>query len=261
MNTINLAWWTGVGGKNWGDMISPIIAQKISNAEIIHVPPHDTSNVFRYYSVGSIVPPASTNSEIWGSGIIQNIDKVHVKPKKIHAVRGPLTRQIFLKNDVECPDVYGDPALLLPRWYMPVIKKTHKIGIIPHYIDQGHPWVEINRNNPEVKIINILGGASHVVDEILSCENILSSTLHGIIAADAYGVPSKWIKLSNKLTGGSFKFEDYFMSVKREDIEPTVIVPTLSLNNIMSSMQKYTIDIDLDKLFEACPYKKTNDAK
>ena len=166
-----------------------------------------------------------------------------------------------MKNDVECPDVYGDPALLLPRWYMPAIKKTHKIGIIPHYIDQGHPWVEMNRNNPEVKIINILGGASHVVDEILSCENILSSTLHGIIAADAYGVPSMWIKLSNKLTGGSFKFEDYFMSVKREDIKPTVIVPTLSLNDIMPSMQKYTIDIDLNKLFEACPYKKTNDAK
>lgn len=255
-NTINLAWWKGMGGMNWGDAVSPIIAEKISGKKIVHVPPHDSSNTFRYYSVGSIIPPASHNSEIWGSGIIQKIEKVHISPKKIHAVRGPLTREIFLKNGIDCPDIYGDPALLYPIFYNPKVQKQYKIGIIPHYVDQKNPWILEKSKVSGVKVINILGGISNVVNDILSCEMIISSSLHGVIAADAYGIPSIWVEFSSAVLGHGFKFRDYFMSVGRSDTTPIKINKHTRLKDIYDSFYDYKINIDLERLYNSCPYKK-----
>jgi pyruvyltransferase len=34
--------------------------------------------------------------------------------------------------------------------------------------------------------------------------------LHGLVFADSLGVPNKWIYLTDKLAGGSFKFHDYY---------------------------------------------------
>ena len=119
---INIAWFIGEKGKNWGDALSPLISSLLSGKNINHINPWDTSGTFRYYVIGSIIPPSSPNSEIWGSGIIKEINHINIKPKKIHAVRGPLTREIFLKNGIDCPEVYGDPALLYPRFYNPKIE-------------------------------------------------------------------------------------------------------------------------------------------
>ncbi|HCI5723053.1 TPA: hypothetical protein NPO34_005233, partial [Klebsiella variicola subsp. variicola] len=51
-----------------------------------------------------------------------------------------------------------------------------------------------------------------VVDEIISCEYILSTSLHGVIVAQAYDIPTLWIKHNDINTDG-IKFYDYFDSV------------------------------------------------
>ena len=255
MKDINISWFLGEDGKNWGDALSPLISSLISGKNVKYVDPWDTSETFRYYVIGSIIPPSSTNSEIWGSGIIQNLDKIHIKPKKIHSVRGPLTREIFLKNGVECPEIYGDPALLYPRFYNPKIEKRYKYGVIPHYVDQNNPWVSKQKERKDVLVINILDPIDKVVDDIKKCEIILSSTLHGIICADSYNIPAYWVELSNKVIGGGFKFQDYFLSVNRPLVNP--IIPTLSskIEDYISNFTQYQIDIDLDKLYNSCPFK------
>ena len=256
MKTINLSWWSGMGGRNWGDALSPVLAKHISSgAKIEYVNPIDGSNKFRYYSIGSIIPPASSNSEIWGSGIIQEISHVSIKPISVHAVRGPLTRKILINSGIQCPEIYGDPALLYPRFYKPKIQKKYEIGIIPHYVDQQHQWVIEKSKVNGVKIINILGNINTVVDEILSCDMIISSSLHGVIAADAYGIPSIWVEFSDKVLGNGFKFKDYFMSVGRTDLRPIRINMHTRLIDIKQSILPYRIKIDLDALYESCPYK------
>lgn len=154
----------------------------------------------------------------------------------------------------KCPEVYGDPALLYPRFYQPNVKKKYAIGIIPHYIDQDNPWLNKFKDNPNVNIINILDPTINTfVDEINKCEMILSSSLHGIICGDSYGIPSYWIELSDKVIGKGFKFIDYFKSVKRPDIKPIEITEDSMISDM--KFHNYKISIDLDLLYNECPFK------
>ena len=75
--------------------------------------------------IGSIMDWMTNNeSYIWGSGVRDNTNKLKCKPHKVLAVRGPLSRQYLIDNGVDCPPVYGDPALLLPLITPPLHRET-----------------------------------------------------------------------------------------------------------------------------------------
>lgn len=258
MKSKNLSWWKTKKYPNWGDVLNPVLFEYISGEKPTFIGIGNSSDTHRYFCIGSILPSYSPNAEIWGSGFMNEPwpDKKFVKPKKIHAVRGPQTRQIYIDRGIACPEVYGDPALLLPRYYFPKVEKKYKLGIIPHYVDQDNKWVKWKGELPYVKVIDILSGVHNVVDEILSCEMIISSSLHGVIAADAYGIPNKWVEFSDKVGGGGFKFRDYFKSVGRKDRESIKIDGHKMLKNIYPKMYDVNLKIDLDKLYKSCPFRK-----
>jgi pyruvyltransferase len=256
MSKINISWW-GTNG-NWGDALNHILCNHISGKEVNKIETRTEDPIFRYYCIGSILEHVrAKNFEVWGSGLIAEHGKLKVKPNKIHAVRGPLTRKILLKQGYDCPEVYGDPALLYPNFYQPNAKKKYAYGIIPHNIDKDNLWLNQFKNNPNVKIINILDpSGERFIDEISECELILSSSLHGIIAGDAYGIPSYWIELSNKVIGNGFKFRDYFASVNRPIQDPIIPKKGQTIKSFANKFYDYKIDIDLNKLWDACPFKK-----
>ena len=71
---------------------------------------------------GELTALASINAgaEIWGSGMHDVEDRpVSCRNVRIHSVRGPLSRARWLELGVACPEVYGDPALLMPLLYPP----------------------------------------------------------------------------------------------------------------------------------------------
>jgi len=256
MGKINVSWW-GTNG-NWGDALNHILCNHISGKEVNKIFTRTEDPIFRYYCVGSILEHVrAENFEVWGSGLISEEGRLKVKPNKIHAVRGPLTRNILIKQGYDCPEVYGDPALLYPLFYQPNTKKKYAYGIIPHNMDKGNAWLDQFKDNPNVKIIDILDPTgTRFVDEVNQCQIILSSSLHGIICGDSYGIPSYWIELSNKVLGKGFKFNDYFASVGRPLNDP--IRPNLTdrIKDISHHFYDYKIDIDLNKLLDVCPFKK-----
>lgn len=248
-------WWTR-RENNWGDALNPILIQNMTgkkpilSTEVFNI---KKNNV--YSIIGSILDmPAEKNLVIWGSGFRSDNSQFKVKPKKICAVRGPKTRELILKQGIDCPEVYGDPAILYPYLYKPKVKKKYKLGVIPHYVDQNSPLLNIFKDDPTILIIDILSGIKRVVDEICSCERIASSSLHGIIAADAYGIPSIWIEFSNKIDGNGFKFYDYFESVGRKGECPLRITVNTTIQEIINHYRDYKVEINVEKLVDACPF-------
>lgn len=127
---------------------------------------------------------------------------------KPYLLRGPYSDKKFLEEGHEACNVYGDPALLLPLVYTPKAKRTAPIGIIPHL----HDYAAVKIECPNERVISLNGEIEDVIDEICACEYIVSTSLHGVIVAHAYGVPALWVKKGYIYTDG-IKFKDYFASV------------------------------------------------
>jgi pyruvyltransferase len=249
-------WWTGDGGNNWGDALNPILIQNLSGKKpILSEEVINLRNQEVYSVIGSILGATpDKNLVVWGSGFISSSSRFKMEPRKIYAVRGPLTRKLIIDQGIDCPKIYGDPALLYPLFYKPNIKKKYKMGIVPHFTDQNNPLLDYFKKYSDILIINILSGINEVVDEICSCEMIASSSLHGIIAADAYGVPSIWVEFSDNVRGSGFKFYDYFESVGRINEKPFRITENTTIQDIRNESKIYKLDIDLGKLIDVCPF-------
>lgn len=210
-NKMTHVWWpTKPEPGNFGDILTPYLFKHLAGYRAVYTPLHVKAPFF--ICVGSIINKATEYTTVWGSGAMCLEDKPNYKAKYL-AVRGPITRDLIIANGGTCPSIFGDPALLLPQIYKPNISCRYDLGIIPHYVDYEtvRNWYA---NSPEIKIINLLNSNVNVIiNEMLECRNIVSSSLHGIIAAVAYGLPVSWVEFSNKLSGDGTKFEDFFQSI------------------------------------------------
>lgn len=250
--------------ENWGDDLNEYFISSLTKRKILFKN-KSFFGIFvkqNYVCIGSVLDWISDkHSIIWGSGIMFNDRPLKVTPKQVLAVRGHLTREYLLKYGIECPEIYGDPALLLPYFYRPQQTKKYHIGFIPHICHQNDPVVkDFLRNNTNTVMIDLhhYRDWHDVIDLINQCELIISSSLHGLIVSDAYSVPNVWVKLSFKLSGGDFKFQDYFSSVGRKS-EPIVINKAIDMQDIESKAKEWkAITWDPKPLLEACPFKNAD---
>lgn len=216
--------------ENYGDLLSKYLVEKISGKRTLWYKPNGPNLKRNYLAIGSILNYADNKSNVWGSGII---DRKHpVDCDKIFAVRGPLTRNRLLDLGFDCPEVYGDPALLLPEYYKPKIKKKYRLGIVPHWMDY-RKVKKLFGENPDIRIINLVtSDIEKTTYLLLECEAIISSSLHGIIVAHAYNIPAVWVKFSDDLYGDDVKFFDYLESVNLVEYNPKKILQTLTIDDI-----------------------------
>mgnify|MGYP004507497087 FL=1 len=218
---------------NFGDLLSRWIVEKLSGKEVVKykyelVMPH-------FCAIGSILSRNEICSSVvvWGSGFIspQNKWKIRLTAirqffrgryghAKILAVRGKKTRNILINAGFECPEVYGDPALLMPTLYTPKKGESkYRVGIICHYVHEELPGF-LNNKLDGVKKIHIYRSYDKItdfIDEVCSCDVIISSSLHGLIIANAYGIPAVRMIVKgysvhpnkSKEYRQDFKYEDY----------------------------------------------------
>jgi hypothetical protein len=240
---------------NVGDALNVYLAKKITGETPVFVQTsHDTHR--KFMACGSILNHADKDTVVWGAGIA-NADDVIDPRCDIRAVRGPLTAdRCKLQAGIDCK-VYGDPALLMPMFYNPERMEHHKVGVIPHYINQS----EVFDTLPDGwKFINVFDDIETIVRQIKGCKKILSSSLHGLILAHAYGVPALWFEGMYPLGGDGTKFYDYFASVTSEGYDP--LGWPLKWHDIVAGgcVRGWVPDSDkitevCDKLWEACPFK------
>lgn len=246
--------------RNLGDDLNYYLLNIISNDHIRFKDCSFLSIIKRtnYLCIGSVIHHGNKNSIVWGAGCISQDGHIP-KLKSVLAVRGPKTRECLISAGINCPKIYGDPVLLLPLIYRPTINKSNKIGIVLNMADESSfDLITTNTEDPFIKIsVSKYSEWREVIDKIAECKLIISSSLHGLIIADAYNIPNIWVSVNgnNNVIGGDFKYLDYLESVKRHQLKP-IDIEELMNNGVDKYL--YLIDkpeIDLRPLLDKCPLK------
>jgi pyruvyltransferase len=244
---------------NFGDLLGPYLYRKITGTEPVFSQPSNVAFHSVYMTVGSLLHWCRENCIVWGSGVIYQGQQFPA-PQKTLAVRGPITRAHFLSQGYACPEEFGDPGLLVPLFYTPERPNALvDIGIIPHYSDK-LTCRELVGDDSSIKLIDVFDPIEKVVDQIVSCKTIFSSSLHGIILAHAYGVPAIWLRISDGLWGDDTKFHDYFGSVELPHTQPLTFTGVADVLDFDEGVLKRSqpprgrIDRLQSRLIDCCPF-------
>ncbi len=207
-DAIRLKWWNPI--PNLGDAVSPLIVAHLSGRPLTYVGDRVRGKLL---AVGSILNRARDGDVVWGSGLIDAESKPKGRRFLVAAVRGPRTASQVRALGIECPAIYGDPGCLLPRLYPrpPGRAPRFALGAIPHHRDQELLAIQ----DPAVKVIDILSSPAEFLAALWDCERVVSSSLHGIIFAEAYGIPAQWLVISDRVIGHGHKFADYYEGTDR----------------------------------------------
>ncbi len=250
---------------NLGDDLNYYLVRFLTGKKVINAYLSLDSRVTNYACIGSIIEwIGNDGTVIWGSGAMGYNKPLKYKPAKVCSVRGPLTRKYLLDNGIECPEIYGDPALLFPLIYKPQVNKRWRIGIIPHFSDVNLAVISELKQYENIKLISFINYKSwkNVIDDICSCDYIFSSSLHGLILSDAYNIPNIWIDFDNpsNISGGQFKYLDYFASVGRKQSTPVTVKSYSDIDVSLLDDYKQPI-LNLLPMIEACPFNNLHELK
>lgn len=252
-NRVNLHYWlsgeTTNAIHNLGDELSPIIVDYVLKLKGLSI-----TNAVRgkkhLYALGSIIQFGYQNTTIWGSGFLEKepflkknlFQRWPLRRLDVRAVRGPLTRERLLQFGHNCPEIYGDPGILMPLIYKPKVEISKEYMIIPHFTKDSY---YIDKYGKENVISMISDDYKNVIDQICSCKKIISSSLHGIILAEAYGIPAVFLK--DRPSFKDFKYLDYYFSTNRFDIkiadsaEEAISIEPMRLPSDIEKMQQNLI--------------------
>lgn len=222
------AWW--YISNNFGDNLNHYLIGAITQAPVIYTQRNRPHNIV----CGSILHEANEWSTVWGAGFGNEGQRLCTKYADVRMVRGELSRGIL---GIDC--AVGDPALLLPRYYSRKTRGNY-YGIIPHYTQYEAMLLQY----PDAFIIDPFLPIMQFIDSLCMCSHIVSSSLHGLIVADAYGIPNSWLKY-----GDEFKYRDYYSTTK----QPKEPIFEVSWDECFVSEYKHS----LDDMLSCCPFINT----
>jgi hypothetical protein len=197
-------WWDG--HPNFGDDMTPWLLPAYGL-----LPVHREPDRARLAGAGSVIDflPETFDGVVWGSGSMSG-DPHPLPFARVLAVRGELTRELV---GADAHAALGDPGLLVARRApRPAVRWT--VGIVPHGHHRSHAqFLGLARPGEGHHVVDVHQSARSAVHEIAACEAIVTTSLHGLVTADAYGIPAVWTVLDPPLHGGDFKFRDYESAV------------------------------------------------
>lgn len=209
-------WRPDDGTINFGDYLSLVIVEQCLR-QSGHTLADETSRQARMFAIGSILHYARDADVIWGSGINgrpgQDDLNRRVQTLDVRAVRGPRTQEVLRRRGLSVPDVFGDPALLLPQLFPGRFKRRRT-----------RPWIFVPNlhdirmiDHASGNVVSPLGSWNRRIEAILEADLVLASSLHGLVVAEAYGIPARYVRLSDGES--EFKYRDYYEGTGRFDVE------------------------------------------
>jgi pyruvyltransferase len=223
----------GHGHGNFGDKITPLLLKHVGVAVEWSPPEHA-----ELIGVGSILEKAPTQfrGTIWTTGFMHASSRGDFPRARVLGLRGKLTLQHVGHTGQKV--ALGDAGLLCDE-LVPSVKKKHKLGIIPHFVDVHDPFVHaLADGSAEARVIDICAEPRALLRSVAECENIISSSLHGLILADSLRIPNRWMELNRGaevVTGARFKFHDYYSAFGIE-LTPLALDASATLDKVLNAI-------------------------
>ena len=252
---------------NIGDTLGPVVVDWMLEQRGIDRE-KKVSKTRHLATIGSIIGRGKCDITVWGSGILKNDGSqkhsaelrlkrhrtLYHRKMDFRAVRGPYTREIILAAGYQCAQVYGDPAVLMPLIYQPRPCQRKGICLIPHHrtsISQetgGQFTLKVSPEMAESHGIFLLDPKTSdyraFIDALVSAELVISSSLHGIILAESYGVPTVFLNWG--MDDQPTKFHDWYRSTNRDTQSAKTIEQALETEPAplpeLDSMRKALLD-------------------
>jgi pyruvyltransferase len=208
-HTVKAYWWRDI--PNFGDAIAPLLLKRFADLDNVV---WDTISHSSIASVGSILEhiPPLWEGYILGSGKLRPDSRLFLynRRAKILALRGPLSAKGVLGTFA-----LGDPGLLANE-LVGIQERAWDVGIVPHWKDKelADRFTSLMPKKYSLKVIKCDDDPLDIVRQIGQCGKIVTSSLHGAIVADSFGIPRR-IEACEKMSaeGGLFKFIDYSASI------------------------------------------------
>lgn len=228
--------------RNFGDLLGPLIVPLLLQQQRL---PASTAPNRRLLTIGSILHLARAGDVVWGSGRNGHIAEQmhHTDALDVRAVRGPLTRELLLERGADCPEVFGDPALLLPMVRPDLVELSRRKHRAVTFVSHMHDRPQ--RPPRGVHTVSALADVERVLRAIVQSELVVATSLHGVIVAEAFGVPARSIVNHRE---PEFKFADYYLGTGRPDyLRASSVREAVALGGETAPV------IDLRPLIEAFP--------
>lgn len=236
---IKLYWCRGKGRsdenkRNFGDYLSPLLVEMLSGKPVVYAPIYKAEMM----AIGSIMNRERKarrflrprRLHVWGAGT--DAEGLSFSARHYyHAVRGAKTLE-QIEGETITPAL-GDPGLLAAHWWQgrPKPDRRYRLGIIPHYVDQEHPQVKQLAALPGATLIDVYWPVEEVLRAVQACDFVLSSSMHGLIVADAFKVPNRRLIFSKGVIS-DYKFVDYYSAFGLDEPTPLLADDTASMKSL-----------------------------
>ncbi len=245
---------------NVGDAVNPSLVNAITGQAVCHIGGQGGPHLL---AIGSLMAGATPSSQVWGTGVMHpDLGIGDVPVSNIHALRGELSRTAMRQSGVLVGDVpLGDPGYLAPRllgFERSVVPKS-RVGLVPHYVDRRHPIVQSLLKQPGVVDLNVHEPPEVFLSRMAECETVVSTSLHGLIFAEALGIPNLWATVSDEIAGGDFKFRDWFSTMGRPQQAPHRLASSDSSKELATRAQLHDSKIDVGALIDAFPHHRVEE--
>jgi hypothetical protein len=244
-----------IGVKEIGDRLGPIAVQHATGRATVWTRPAPDEHLL---ASGSILHWATPLSHVWGTGLDPTEPIGELEGERIWALRGKLTYELLKPEISGLRDVpLGDPLYLVGRRVAALAPSrvvTHRLGVVPQLANRDHPAIAHLRGQEGVAVLDARDPVSVFFARMMACEAIASTSLSGLILAEALGIPSLWLDFgSEDEPARSFPFQDWFSLADKPPTAPLRPAAEPQASDLIAVAALHDMKIDERALSTALP--------
>lgn len=242
---------------NVGDRVNPSVVTALTGRAVSRFAGHDEPHLL---AIGSVMASATPLSQVWGTGVMHpDLGIGSVPAANVHALRGPLSHTAMRNGGVMVGDVpFGDPGYLAPSLMgiKRAVTPKYRVGLVCHYVDRLNPGFRRMMKESGVTDLNVLELPEVFLARMAECETVISSSLHGLVFAEALSIPNLWVKAGDDIAGGDFKFRDWFSTTKRPQVSHHLLSVGDTAEALAKKAECHESTIDVAALTAAFPHHR-----